>query len=162
MPVSFTHPLQTPMDDSDTDRIRTGVAEAGVAEDAVGQWLLAELRYGNYASAIGDWMHFDDFFPAYTPGPPPPPVSPPLVGPSNLIARMRANSPALGYTLWYDTEDTDFIYTLEAPLGAAASDTTFRGIRVTLNDDGNPLGAVQYNIGGTLSFDNRKTDGGWL
>jgi hypothetical protein len=78
-----------------------------------------------------------------------------------LCARMVSKTPAIGYTLWFDTADLGHIYTLEAPLNTAAGVTGFRGIRVTINSAGYPVGKVQVNSGGTLTWDNRTTDGGW-
>lgn len=69
--------------------------------------------------------------------------------------------PAPGYALWLDTANTSFIYILEATFATAASGTGFRGVRITKDSSGNPLGKVEVNTGGTLTFNNRTTDGGW-
>lgn len=79
----------------------------------------------------------------------------------NLTDRMQAKSPADGYRLWFDTEDASHLYLLEAPAGTASNATGFRGIRITLGASGAPLGAVEVNKAGTLTFDNRTTDTGW-
>jgi hypothetical protein len=78
-----------------------------------------------------------------------------------LVERMMAKAPATGYSLWLDTATTGYVYILEAPSAAGASDTGFRGLRITLDSSGNPAGKVQTNTGPTLTYNNRTTDGGW-
>lgn len=80
---------------------------------------------------------------------------------TNLTARMSARVPATGYALWFDTADTSHIYTLEAPVAATSTSTGFRGVRVTKDASGNPVGKVQTNESATLTFSNRATDPGW-
>lgn len=80
---------------------------------------------------------------------------------ADLTARMLEKKPSSGYALWFDTADISYIYTLEAPVATAAGDTGFRGIRVTINAAGYPVGKVQVNTGGTLTWNNRTSDGGW-
>lgn len=90
------------------------------------------------------------------------PVNVTVVGSeAQLTERMLAKAPASGYALWFDTADNSYLYTLEAPTDKTSSQTGFRGVRVTLDADGNPVGKVESNTAGTLTFDNRKTDGGW-
>lgn len=79
----------------------------------------------------------------------------------SLTERMFAKAPAAGYSIWLDTADVSFIYTLEAPDAAAAGSTGFRGVRVTKDTLGNPVGKVQQNTAGTLTFTNRASDTGW-
>lgn len=80
---------------------------------------------------------------------------------AELTERMLNARPAPGYQLWHDVPDASFTYVLEAPAAAGATDTGFRGIRVTKDADGNPLGKVEVNTGGTLTFNNRTSDPGW-
>lgn len=82
-------------------------------------------------------------------------------GQAELTSRMRNAHPAAGYRLWHDTANALHIYVMEAPAAATAASTGFRGIRVTKDADGNPLGKVEVNPGGTLTFNNRTSDGGW-
>lgn len=78
-----------------------------------------------------------------------------------LTERMFARAPVAGYSMWFDTADTSYIYSLEAPSGVAAGSTGFRGIRTPKDALGNPVGKVQINTAGTLTFTNRTTDAGW-
>lgn len=67
----------------------------------------------------------------------------------SLVERMGVRAPASGYHLWLDVTSSaaTYIYVCEAPDGAIATDNTFRGIRITLDASGNPLGAVQTCVG---------------
>lgn len=78
-----------------------------------------------------------------------------------LASRMKANQPDVGYSIWLDLADTDYLYVLEAPDAAVAANTGFRGTRVPKTVTG-IVGKQQVNLGGTLTFNNRKTDGGWV
>lgn len=78
-----------------------------------------------------------------------------------LTERLMAKAPATDYALWLDTEDASYLYILEAPVATLASETGFRGIRITVSASGNPVGKVEINTAGTLTFDNRTTDLGW-
>lgn len=83
-----------------------------------------------------------------------------LTGGATLTARMLAKSPQDGYVLWFDTGATDYLYILEAPEGTGAGDTGFRGVRITMVS-GAPVGPVEVNDAGTLTFTDRATDTGW-
>lgn len=78
-----------------------------------------------------------------------------------LEARMYARSAQEGYSLWPDTGNSDYLYVLEAPTANGAGDTGFQGIRIPLNSDGAPEGKTELNTGGTLTWNNRTTDGNW-
>lgn len=78
-----------------------------------------------------------------------------------LTGRLGERKPADGYRLWLDTEDAAHIYVLEAPEGSASGDAVFRGIRYPKTATGNLVGQIEENAGGTLTFDNRDSDGGW-
>lgn len=80
---------------------------------------------------------------------------------TELVTRMLNKLLAVGYLPWLDTNNASFLYVLEAPAAAVATDTGFRGIRITKDGSGFPVGKVQVNSGGTLTFNNRSTDGGW-
>lgn len=77
-----------------------------------------------------------------------------------LVFRMKQFEAVTGYNMWTDTEDSDYIYVLEAPETATSTDTGFRGIRIPKGTTG-LIGKIEVNEGATLTFDNRKTDGGW-
>ena len=79
----------------------------------------------------------------------------------NLAERMMAKAPADDYRLWLDMSDANHLYILEAPSSNAAGDVGFRGVRVSLDADGNPVGIVEENTGGSLTFSNRTTDENW-
>lgn len=79
---------------------------------------------------------------------------------SDLSSRLLNNVVAPGYKLAIDLGDTSYMYILEAPIGTAVSATGWRGIRLTLTL-GSISGEVQYNIGATLTYNNRKTDANW-
>lgn len=70
-----------------------------------------------------------------------------------LTERMFARAPQDGYALWLDTADPTYIYIAEAPSADAGTAQTFRGIRVTKDASGNPLGKVQILDG--FVWDNR-------
>lgn len=78
-----------------------------------------------------------------------------------LRNRMLAFTAAAGYNLWFDTDDTDYVYVLEAVAGAVSTDAGFRGIRLPLSDVGGVVGPVEVNVDAGLTFDTRKTDGNW-
>ncbi len=80
---------------------------------------------------------------------------------AELTERMRNDRPATGYRIWVEIDDPNHFYTLEAPAGSATGDAVFRGIRVAKSVSGSPSGEIQVNAGGTLSWDNKTTDGGW-
>jgi hypothetical protein len=60
-----------------------------------------------------------------------------------LTERMLAKAPTAGYALWLDTVDPTYIYVAEAPVADVGTSATFRGVRVTKDATGNPLGKVQ-------------------
>lgn len=76
---------------------------------------------------------------------------------ATLTARMFQRAPAEGYSLWLDTADATYIYIAEAPTAATGSQTTFRGIRVTKDASGNPLGKVEQADG--FAWDSRGIAG---
>lgn len=80
---------------------------------------------------------------------------------AELTERMRNDRPATGYRIWVEIDDLNHFYTLEAPAGSSTGDAVFRGIRVAKSVSGSPSGEIQVNAGGTLSWDNKTTDGGW-
>ena len=87
------------------------------------------------------------------------PASQPVTMARELTERMFAKAPVAGYNLWFDTADAAHLYTAEAPSGAdPAMDTTWRGIRITLDANGNPVGEVQQ----ATDFNwNARTTAGW-
>lgn len=60
-----------------------------------------------------------------------------------LTERMFSRAPMEGYALWLDTADVNHIYIAEAPVAQDGTGVGFRGIRVTKDVAGNPLGKVQ-------------------
>lgn len=78
-----------------------------------------------------------------------------------LTERMLAKQPASDtHRLWFDVADPSFIYTAEALAGSnPANDAVWRGIRVTLDADGTPVGAVQ--VGDGFKWNDRSSFGGW-
>lgn len=72
-----------------------------------------------------------------------------------LTERMSARAPASGYHLWLDvlSSSSTYIYVAEAPDGTASNTTGFRGIRLAVDSNGNPLGAVQTATG--FAWDSR-------
>ena len=76
-----------------------------------------------------------------------------------LTERMFAKAPVTGYALWLDTANVTHIYLAEAPVAADGTAATFRGIRVTKDATGNPLGKVQTLDG--FIWDNRAA-GTWV
>lgn len=81
-------------------------------------------------------------------------------GAGNMAFRLFNNQPAPGYRVWRDTDDLNHIYVIEAPAGTLSNETGFRGIRISKSATG-LSGVQEENSGGTLTFDNRTTDGGW-
>ena len=63
----------------------------------------------------------------------------------SLTERMSARAPFLGYHLWLDvlSSDPTRIIVAEAPDGTTQATAAFRGTRVTLDANGNPVGAVE-------------------
>lgn len=76
-----------------------------------------------------------------------------------LTERMFSRAPAPGYSLWLDTADVTHIYIAEAPSADTGAGTAFRGIRVTKDVAGNPLGKVQ--ISEAFTWDTRTTATFW-
>lgn len=74
----------------------------------------------------------------------------------SLTERMFARAPLAGYALWLDTADVTHIYLAEAPVAQDGTGTGFRGIRVTKDVNGNPLGKVQTLDG--FTWDNRAAE----
>lgn len=74
-----------------------------------------------------------------------------------ISTRLLAGIVQDGCKLWLDLQDPAHLYVLEAIVTASSSDADFIGIRVPRD----LVGPVEVNEGGTLSFDNRTTDGGW-
>lgn len=74
-----------------------------------------------------------------------------------LVERMTAKAPASGYTLWLDVASSDatHIYVAEVLAGTLSSATGFRGIRLALDANGSPLGAVGVNT--NFIWDNRAS-----
>lgn len=80
-------------------------------------------------------------------------------GLQTLTERMLAKRPYNStYRLWFETGLTDYLYTAENVAGAVATDSTFRGIRVPLDANGNPSGEVEENDAFKWSD---KSGGGW-
>jgi hypothetical protein len=74
-----------------------------------------------------------------------------------LAERMFAKAPQADFTLWLDTADAGFIYIAEAPSADVGTASTFRGIRVTKDAAGNPLGKVQ--TASSFAWDSRSSAG---
>lgn len=66
-----------------------------------------------------------------------------------LAERMNAKAPATGYTLWLDVTSSDLtnIFIAEAPVGTSAGTANFRGVRISLDALGKPIGAVETATG---------------
>ncbi len=75
-----------------------------------------------------------------------------------IASRLLAGVVLDGHQLWFDLQDPAFLYLLEAPVGTLSDVADFVGIRLPRN----LVGRLSVNTGGTLSFDNRTTDGGWV
>lgn len=80
------------------------------------------------------------------------------VSAAELTQRMLAKTPAVGWRLWFDTANAAHLYIAEAEAGTDADTATFRGIRITLDTAGNPVGPVEVAV--DFSWDDR-TAAGW-
>lgn len=66
---------------------------------------------------------------------------------STLTSRMKAGQPTLNYRIWSDLANTSHWYIAEGPKDSDGTGGTHRGVRISLDADGKPVGEWQENIG---------------
>lgn len=66
-----------------------------------------------------------------------------LADTQTLTQRMWGRNITDNYRMWSDTANASYIYLAEAPMDAIQTDAVWRGIRIPLDANGNPLGEWQ-------------------